>query len=579
MACLLVYLSLLRLTGRVWAALAGAWGLAFSRFFWHYAEVAEVFPLNNLFVALLTYILFLIKENVGKTRQHVNIKKQSPLDSCAIKYFWVFSFSFGLALTNHQTIVLLAPAALFFLWSTEPSLFRRGKILGLAALFFFVGLSPYLYCSLAAMAKPLINWDNPVTLKNFVRLISRADYGTFSLLSSESEHRVSFSRFSQLPAFLTGLYHQFTALGIGLALFGMLHCKRHKHFQGYLALAFFFSGIFFLMFANMPIQNPLLLGVLHRFYIMPAVLFSLWIGLGVDFVLEWLEQKKNLRRVRLALPVVLIPGLIIWQFAANVEEADFRDNYMAEDFAHNLILSLPENSVFFVRGDVASMGVDYFQMVLGQRPDVVCLDQAKLTYDWYYEQAKERFPNVTLPGERYDGMHTLNGHLIARNIGQFAICFMDFKEDSYQQAFQAVPFGLVYKMLPKSQKYSPEELEAHFNQFYAKMKKRGWERDYPETSFECEIKQIYAEPFFRLGFEFEQAGGLTKAGQYYNKALAMNPANYRVLKNLAVLYFYKLPRQGEAIEIFKRYLELNPGDVDAGKIKQIIASHEEAARH
>jgi tetratricopeptide (TPR) repeat protein len=362
-------------------------------------------------------------------------------------------------------------------------------------------------------------------------------------------------------------------LGLGLAVLGMLHFKRHKFFQGYLAFAFFFSGVFFVTYANIPIQDPLILGVLHRFYIMPAVLFSLWVGLGLDLLLHWMEKKKISRVVCTALPVVLILGLFAWQFTTNVEEADFRDNHIAEDFARNLLLSLPENSVFFVRGDVASIGVDYLQMVLGERPDVICLDQAKLTYDWYYQQAKERFPHLVLPGERYDGARTLNRHLIANNIDNFSICFMDFKEESYQHTFRAAPCGLVYKMLPKTQNFSPQELETSFDLFYAKMQKRGLERDYPATSFEYEVKQIYAEPFFRLGFEFERAGELIKAEQYYKKALEMNPVNYKVLKNLAVLYFYKLHRPLDAIKIFARYLALNPGDAEAGKIKQIIASY------
>ncbi|MDZ7343532.1 MAG: hypothetical protein ONA90_03355, partial [candidate division KSB1 bacterium] len=389
-------------------------------------------------------------------------------------------------------------------WRVAPSLFREGKGIGVAALLFLLGFSVYLYCPLAALSKPAINWDNPITWQNFFRLLTRADYGTFKLLSSEAQQAVTVSRLEQLPAFFAGLYQQFTGLGIGLALVGIFHFKRHKLFQGYLAFAFFFSGLFFVMFANMPIQNLLFLGVLHRFYLMPALFFSFWIGLGLNAFMQWLAQKKIPRSIKRLLPVILISGLLVWEFIANVEEADFRDNYMAENFARNILLSLPENSVFFVRGDVASMGVDYLQLVMGMRPDVVCLDQSKLTYPWYYQQAKERFPQLNLPGERYDGRQVLNRDLIANNINNFPICFMDFKEESFRQAFNAVPNGLVYRLLPKAQAYSPEALEQQFDRFYSKMVRTGLERDYPATTFEHEVKQIYAEPFFRLGYEFQQ---------------------------------------------------------------------------
>ncbi len=556
-----VFLSLFRLTRRVMVALAGALALAFSRYFWHYAEVAEVFPLNDLLAAILTFILILIYQRAENNQEQV--------DARTIRLFWLLSFVYGLAFTNHHTIVLLGPAVLVFLWLSSRGVFRYGKVLGIASIFFIAGFSFYFYSPIAALSKPLINWDNPVTLNNFLRLLTRADYGTFSLMASEVTQNATTTRFDQLLIFFADLNHQFTALGVGLALAGILGFKRHKTFQIFLALAFFFSGIFFVLFAKVPAENALLLGVFHRFFILPTLFFALWIGLGIDTILAWVE-KRNFPRVVNFSPLLLALGLIVWQFRSNVNEADFRENYMAEDFALNILASLPENSLFFVRGDVASMGVDYAQMVLKRRPDVICLDQSKLTYDWFYQQAKERFPDLNLPGERYEGGQLKNKDLIAANISRRPVSFMSFKEESYREEFRAVPVGLVYRMLPKQQNFSLEELEKHNEQLYAKFAKRGWEKKHPPTTFENEVMQIYAEPFFRLAFEFEQEGIFDKAGYYYNKALEMNAVNYKVIKNLAVLYFYKMNRQQDGVKLFKRYLELTPGDAEAEKIKQLI---------
>ncbi len=573
LTCLFVYLSLVRLTGRVGAALTGAWALAFSRFFWHYAEVAEVFALNNLFVAVITYVLILLYGNTEQIPSHSDIKKQQQLKSSTRQLFWLLSFLFGLALTNHHTIILMSPAVLVFVWFTESGFFRDGKTLSFAALFFFLGMTPYIYCPVAAAANPVINWDNPVTFKNFLNLFLRVDYGSFSPFATLADQNVAVSRLEQLPALFKNVGAQFTALGIVIAHFGFIKFRRRKIFQGYLSLGFFFSGIFFVLYANVPIKNPLLLGVLQRFYIMPAIFLSFWIGLGIENLSIWLNEKKLPPATRFT-PAVFAVVLLGWQFNNNHEEADFRDNYIAENFAHDLLLSLPENAVFFVRGDVASMGVDYMQIVQGARPDVMTLDQAKLTYPWYYEQVKTRFPGLNLPGARYDGTQIQNGHLIAANINIYPVCFMDFKEQSYQQAFRALPVGLVYRMIPKSQSYSVDELEVNLNQLYAHFKNRDWQRTYPPTSFENEIKQIYAEPYFRLGYEFEQAGNPAKAAKYYKQALEINPLNHKVLKNLAVLKFYKLHEQQEAVQLFKNYLQMNPRDAEASNIRQVIESFE-----
>jgi hypothetical protein len=568
LTCLLVYLSLHRITGRIWPALAAAWGLALSRFFWQYAEVAEVFALNNFFTALLTYVLIVIPQNTTvSNRPSLHALRSSPFTPT--KLFWAFSFFFGLALTNHHTIILLAPAALWILWRSSPEFLKNGGTLGIAVILFFVGLTPYLYLPIAAGHNPAINWDNPVTLENFWRLLTRADYGGFSPYASKA----AISRISQLPAFFTGLYQQFTAPGIALAILGLLNFKRYKNLQIYLLLAFFFSGIFFVIYANVAINNPLLLGVLHRFYIMPAVIFSFWIGLGLENINHWIAQKKLPTIITKIAPIAVTAGLLIWEFATNVDEADFRENFIAEDFAHNILLSLPEGALFFVSGDVASIGVDYLQIVERKRPDVIALDQAKLTYDWYYAQAKARFPNIKLLGKRYDGTTVRNQHLIMANIRRQPVCFMDFKEQSYQEEFLAQPRGLVYEVNPPFKAMIADSLEARLNALYSKFKMRGLEREYPRTRFEFEIKQIYAEPFFRLAYEFEQAGNFAKAEHYYKKTIEWNSYNYRALKNLAVLYFYKMNRREEGVRLLERYLEVNPYDAEAHSIRQVIESY------
>ena len=577
LTCLLVYLAMSRITGRVWPALAAAWGLAWSRFFWQYAEVAEVFALNSFFTALLTYILTLIlKNSQGSHTQPLTLHaprstlSRTSINSHTIKLFWVFSFFFGLALTNHHTMVLLAPAALWILWRASPEFFIDFKTLGIAAIMFFVGLTPYVYLPIAAQHNPAINWDNPVTFEKFIRLISRADYGGFSPYAAKA----TISRIAQLPTFFAGLYQEFTALGVALGILGLLNFKRYKGLQIYLLLGFLFSGIFFVTYANVAIDNPLLLGVLHRFYIMPAVFVAFWIGLGLESVSHWFSQKKFPTTVLKITPAAFTLALPIWEFTANVEEADFRENYIAEDFASNILMGLPQNALFFVSGDVASIGVDYLQLVQRQRPDVIVLDQAKLTYDWYYEQSKARFAQVTLPGERYDGAQIQNRYLIAANSRRLPVCFMDFKEQSYQQEFRALPAGLVYRLALKSESVDLDSLESHTNDLFSKFELRGWDRDYPRTRFEFEIKQIYAEPFFRLAYEFEQAGNFAKAEHYYKKTLEWNPYHYKMLKNLAVLYFYRMNRQEDGVRLFRRYLEVNPFDPEAPSIRRVMDSHD-----
>ena len=43
-----------------------------------------------------------------------------------------------------------------------------------------IGLIPYLYIVFAAFKKTPINWDDPTNLASLLRLITRADFGSFT---------------------------------------------------------------------------------------------------------------------------------------------------------------------------------------------------------------------------------------------------------------------------------------------------------------------------------------------------------------------------------------------------------------
>jgi tetratricopeptide (TPR) repeat protein len=349
--------------------------------------------------------------------------------------------------------------------------------------------------------------------------------------------------------------------------------RRFGALQAYLAAGFLFSGLFFVLFANYPIQKALLLGVLHRFYIMSAVLFSFWIGLGMKRVQVWTERAGMIRSKHYIVTIMITGSLLTWQWMTNAREANFRDNHMAEDFVHNVLLCLPDNALLFAQGDVVSMGLDYLQAVLGKRRDVIALDQEKLTYPWYYKQAKARFPAIALRGERYDGVHVLNRHLISDNIDKRPVFFRFFKEDSYEDEFRAVPTGLVHRMIPRGESYPLEKAEEQLRKLYARFKKRGWQNAFSPTSFERIIKGSYAKPLAALAYGFDLAGNIDKAVHYYRQALRIDPNHSMSLKNLALVLLKSRKQDFEAVDLLRRYLRLNPGDKESQQITRVIETY------
>src|SRR5207245_1270640 len=107
LAVAIVYLAALQLTQSEFASLVAALALAVSPVFWSQAVIAEVYALNALFVAALIYGAI-----VGRWSA-----RRLPL----------LALLFGLALTHHRTVLLMAPALVGFLIFDLRSLIEKSK--------------------------------------------------------------------------------------------------------------------------------------------------------------------------------------------------------------------------------------------------------------------------------------------------------------------------------------------------------------------------------------------------------------------------------------------------------------------
>jgi hypothetical protein len=101
LATIYLYLCLVHLTKHRTASLLATLTFAFSRTFWSQAVIAEVYALNAFFVALMFYLLL---KRIGESaNQRIN----------------GIAFVYGLSLTNHLTMVLLAPAMAIYVLLTK----------------------------------------------------------------------------------------------------------------------------------------------------------------------------------------------------------------------------------------------------------------------------------------------------------------------------------------------------------------------------------------------------------------------------------------------------------------------------
>src|SRR5436190_8034614 len=199
----IVFLTAFRLSQSRLASAMGALVLALNPLFWSWSLVAEVFPLNNLLASLLIYLLVI---------WHNEPERFGVL----IAAFFVGA----MAMTNHQTIVLLAPAICFLFLRRRAALFRpRSLALCLTAL--LLGLLPYAYVPWAAARHPAYSWGEVSSAGDLFALIMRQNYGTLHLASASHQGGSSLDR-------IFALCVSFGALIGLLGILGLVYAYRHR---------------------------------------------------------------------------------------------------------------------------------------------------------------------------------------------------------------------------------------------------------------------------------------------------------------------------------------------------------------
>jgi len=330
--------------------------LAFSPIFWSQSVIAEVYTLNSFFVVLCLIILFLWQE-----------KRQN-------KYLIIFSFIYGLSLTNHQMMILLAPVFAVFIILADRKIIRNLKLILAMFSVFIIGLSVYLYLPIRSRQNPALDWGNPENFHNFWFHITRGQYSDFSIFSQS---------FDKLPLFFLFLYRivlDFYWPLFVLSVFGLIIMYFQYKRMALLTLAVFIFnslGIILLRDLGWGIENE----YLQRVYYLPCFLMLVvWFA----FILDYLHKKikvffignKFFYKLILIIYFIILFTLPLSYLLANYKVNDKSDFWLSHDYYKNLLLSLEPNSVFLqignsdLAGDTEIFTLIYLQAVEKVRPDV-----------------------------------------------------------------------------------------------------------------------------------------------------------------------------------------------------------------
>jgi hypothetical protein len=393
----------------------------------------KVYTVSLFTIALLSWLAFRWRDNLGRGKD----------DNLLILMVFILALSVG----NHLMAFLAAPALLVFVLINEPRTLKNWKLYAFSVPAIIIGLSVHMYLPLRAAQNPIINEADPtcpsigsamtsiVTFgkagcPNLSDALSRKQYDKPSMLMDPVEAGKGNYGVPRGPALMVaqiGNYLEYfdwqwarsvagnrnffggarpliTLLFTALGVFGaMSHFRRDRKSFWYFAILFgtlSFGLVFYLNF-RYGYSYPVPFGMDSRevrerdyFFIVSFSLWGIWAGIGLAALWQWIGERMDGARERLALErpplaaaavfvLALIPLFTNWSWASR------KNDWTARDWAYNLLNSVEPYGVLFTNGDNDTFPLWYAQEVEGVRQDVTVIVMSYLNTAWYAKQLRD----------------------------------------------------------------------------------------------------------------------------------------------------------------------------------------------
>ena len=554
LTCVFIFLSILKLTGNRFAALGGSLFLAFSYLFWLYCLVAEVFPLNNLFIAVIIYLSLLIFQNPQNR-----------------KILYLLAFVFGLALTHHHTILFLTPALLFLVLVTNFKILLQPKSVVLTIFFSFLGLLPYLYLPIRASQHPLLTWGNTDTIQGFFHHLLRRDYGTF-LFGAGSN--IKPFNIDVLIFYFSSLFWHFLGVGLIFAILGFLFSYKMRKVFIFLLLAFIFLGpLFIFLTRSQIVGNIFAKGTLERFFLSSYLIIAIWIGLGLAVVVSLVP--KFLKPL-----AILLTFIFVLPLALNSSKVDQSKNFLYEEFGRKTFEILPQNAVLLMSGDRVAMIARYLQIAQHNRPDLKFLQLTMIPDNWYKDNLKQRYPDLVFPWDKFVPMKLSEidlGRIICQDIVPNYPTFIEevtvgFDPNNMKDCSLS-PVGHLVKLEKGESKVTVDQLLTEEENFWQPLQKTLLQKKPDDLRTRTILWRSYSEPRVYLGQVFERMGRKDLANKIYQDAFEISPDNSQAAHLIAKKYLDEKDFL-KAIEWEEKAIKIDPTEAEPYRILGLVYLNE-----
>jgi hypothetical protein len=445
-------------------------------FVWHHHTQPEVFALNHVLAAGILLVC-------------------GPRLDCSPDWRWfTLPALAGLGLANHHSIILLAPIGLLG-WSVA---IRRSqsswhwKITG-SLIALVAGLSPYIYLYVVAIWSDTWHWGDPTSLRGFLDIFLRREYGTLSIglqkMSVTVGEQIKFL-LTEMSADLFYLYPVGAIVGAVAVFRGEFNLAPYEEWSVGLCLVATLSltgPVFVSLFSFDPEA-----GIFYLYVRKMHLLFELMVVFVAGFGFHWLSEYffSSATEVLLLALTLILGSMMAFSFhqrhRSKVVDQHIRDMYE----------SAPEEAVILSTGDLNLWGKQFYLDALGKRDDIDFVDVALLSNRWYYQQKRQEV-EFELPFE--EGAVEL-GHLLdnALSTGRPVLLAPEFTKVEYYQPWPMRQWGLFVRMYPQG-RIPPTSTETFYtNQTMFSQYRVQPVRYATPHSWKLQIMMRYAVPWYTL---------------------------------------------------------------------------------
>ena len=540
LAVVVMYKIVYELTEEVMLAIITSLTLAFLFPFWLFAEVSEVFALHSFFLLLLFYLGLLFY----KRRQ--------------IVYPYLLSFFTGLSFTNHELTLFILPTIFIFVFAARKKIALSAKIIGKCFGLFILGLLPYLYIPIAASYNPPINWDQASTIGNFIKLVTRADYGWGVRGGTTTAFR--FLSFQQYMSYIVSSLSIFL---IGAALFGAYALVRRKQFtilSAILASYILCGPVYALYHAYLRLDN-FFQGIDEKFYTSSMLFLLLLVPFGVLYIIEFFTRMFS-GSVRDAKPLPVLGKIILglfalaplWLFFTNISRTDLHSVWVGDMLGRDILTPLPKNSYVVSTEDDFAFNSQYMQYAYGIRKDVRVRDVADFTH-FISTQSLTKQPPSRIGGMKQKTVEvSLDGPVF--------VVSNDYNETRASDRASSVPFGLLLQRVFTKEDIPPRDEYIRTQQAILAGLEKSAHAMPPAESLShlkliADIPLWYARAFANTGlYLIAEYRDYETARKYFQKALAIDPNTDIAYEGLGDYAFYKHDCR-KAQEAYENATEIN----------------------